>query len=82
MSHSPFARNWQTTSVTRFPSNTCGTSDIRISRNSVELHLAPCMLVINYVRGLGPELYIEKKCFVSFSFDSISRADELKEGQL
>ena len=31
---------------------------------------------------VGPEPYIETKCFVSYSIDSISRAHESKEGHL
>ena len=82
VSHSPFACNWQTTSldsepvITRFPSNICGTSDrqIQIPRNSAELSVL-CAWV-------GLELYVETKCFVSSSFDSVSGAHESKEGHL
>ena len=59
VSHSPFACNWQNKFldsefvVTYFQSNKGGNSDIRISCNSMELHLATCMHVVRYVHGLG-----------------------------
>ena len=60
MSHSPFACKWQNRFwdndpvVTCFSSNKGGTSDIRIPRNSFELHLDPCMCDVCRVCGLGP----------------------------
>ena len=60
MSHSPFAHNKQNKFwdnepvVTRFPSNKGGNSDIRIPRDSMELHLALFMHVVCHVHGLGP----------------------------
>ena len=60
VSHSSFAYKWQNRFwdsepiVARFPSNKGGTSDIRISRSSSELHPTPCMRDVCYVRGLGP----------------------------
>ena len=59
VSHSPFACKWQNRFwdndpvVTCFSSNKGGTSDIRISRNSPELHPAPCMRDVCCVCGLG-----------------------------
>ena len=59
VNHSPFTCNWQTKFldsepiITRFPNNTYGTSDIKILRNSAELHPASCMCVIFHVHGLG-----------------------------
>ena len=59
VSHSPFACNWQNKFwnyepiIACFSSNKGGTSNIRISRNSVELHPAPCIHVVCRVRGLG-----------------------------
>ena len=49
MSHLPFACNWQNKFwdsglvVARFLSNKGGNSDIRIPRDSIELHPAQCM---------------------------------------
>ena len=58
-SHSPFACNWKNKFldsepiIARFLSNKCGNLDIRISHNSEELHLAPCMRVVYCVHRLG-----------------------------
>ena len=60
VSYSPFAYNWQNRIwdskpiIARFSSNKGGNLDIRIPRNSAELHPAPCMRVVYHVRGLGP----------------------------
>ena len=60
MSHSPFACKWKNRFwdsepiVTCFLSNKCGTLDIRITRNSLELHPIPCMHDVCRVRGLSP----------------------------
>ena len=60
VSYSPFAYKWQNRFwdselvVARFLSNKGGTSDIRIPRNSSELHPAPCMRDVCRVHGLGP----------------------------
>ena len=40
--------------IARFPSNKGRNSDIRIPHNSLELHPAPCMRDVCYVRWLGP----------------------------
>ena len=59
VSHSPLACNWQNRfwdskpTIARFPSNKGGNSNIQISRNFAELHLAICMRVVCHVRGLG-----------------------------
>ena len=42
----------------------------------------PCMRVVCRVRGLGPKPYVKTKCFVSYSFDSISGAHKSKGGHL
>ena len=60
VSHSPFACKWQNRFwdnklvITYFPSNTSGTSNIRIPRSSPELPRTPCMRDVCHVRGLGP----------------------------
>ena len=89
VSHSPFAYNWQNRFwasepiVAHFPSNKGGTSDIRIPRNSSELHLTQCMCFVCCVCGLGPShMSKKKKCFVSYSFDSVTEAHESKYGHL
>ena len=57
VSHLPLLDNWQIKLLdsvlvtTHFLSSTCGTSDIRISCNSLELNLAQCMHVVFCVRG-------------------------------
>ena len=83
MSHSPFACNWKKKGFwdsepifTHFPSNKSGTSDIRIPCNSTELHPYPMYTCCLPYVWVGPELYVETKCFVSYSFDSISEAHE------
>ena len=59
VSHSPFACNWQNRLwdgepvIACFLSKKGGNLDIRIPRNSSELHLAPCMRDVCRVRGLG-----------------------------
>ena len=59
VSHSPFACKWQNRFwdsgpvVAHFLSNKGGTSDIRIPRNSLELHPTPCMRDVCHVHGLG-----------------------------
>ena len=70
VSHSPFAYNWQNRFwasepiVAHFPSNKGGTSDIRIPRNSSELHLTQCMCFVCCVCGLGPS-HMSKKNVLS-----------------
>ena len=60
VSHSPFPckrqnRCWDIKPVVaHFPSKKCGTSDIRIPHNSLELHPAPCISDVRHVRGLVP----------------------------
>ena len=66
--------------VAQFSSNKGGNLDIRIPRNFVELHPAPCMRVMCHMHELSP--YVETKCFVSYSFNSVSEAHESKEGHL
>ena len=88
VSHLPLLDNWQIKLLdsvlvtTHFLSSTCGTSDIRISCNSLELNLAQCMHVVFCVRVVEPKLYVETKWFISFYFDFFSRAHESKERQL
>ena len=59
VSHSPFACNWQNRFldceliITCFSSNTSGTSNVRIPRNSAELHPTPCICDMCHERGLG-----------------------------
>ena len=59
MSHSTFACNWQNRFwdsdpiIAHFPSNKGGNSNIRIPRDFVELHLAPCMRVVCCMLRLG-----------------------------
>ena len=59
VSHSPFACNWQNKFwdsepiVAHFPSNKGGNSNIRIPRNSAELHPDLCMCDVCRVHGLG-----------------------------
>ena len=56
--HSAFAYKWQNRFwdsepiIAYFPSNKARTSDIRIPRNSFELHPAPCMRDVCHVRRL------------------------------
>ena len=60
VSHSPFDCNWQNRFwdsepvISHFSSNKCENSDIRIPRNSSELHPCPCMQDVCHVCGLGP----------------------------
>ena len=46
--------------------------------------VAPYLMYACYVpcAWVGPKLYVETKCFVSYSFDSMSKAQESKEGHL
>ena len=60
VSHSPFAYNWQNRFLDSEPIVACflinkgWNLDIRILRNSAELHLTPCMRVVYRVHRLGP----------------------------
>ena len=86
VSHLLFAYNWKTRFwdiepiVTRFSSNTCGTSNIRIPRNSTELHLAPCMCVVCRVRGLGPNHTSKQNVLSLFLLIPIAELMNQKKG--
>ena len=86
MSHLPFAYNWQTRFwdsepiVTRFPSNARGTSDIRIPRNSIELHPTSCMCVVCRVRGLGPSYTLKQNVLSLFLLIPIAELMNQKKG--
>jgi len=58
-----------------------GIRTYEIPRNSSELRPAPCMCDVCHVHRLGSSR-TSKKNLISYSFDSISEADESKEGHL
>ena len=68
MNHLLFAYNWKNRFldsepvVSRFPSNTCGNSDI-LPHNPAELHPAPCMCVVCHVHGSGPRCTLKQNVF-------------------
>ena len=64
VSHSPFS--WQNRLWDSKPVNKGGNLDIRISRNSTELHHAPCMRVACHMCGLGPSCTL-KQNFLSLT---------------
>ena len=86
VSHSPFACNWQTrfwhseSIVTRFPCNTYGTSNIQIPRNFVELHPAPCMRVVFYMRKLGSSHMLKQNVLPLFLLILLAKLTNQNKG--
>ena len=88
VSHLPFACNWQTRFldselvITHFLSNTYRTLNIRIPRNSVELHPTLCIRVICRVLWLGPSCTLKQNVLSLILLISLAELTNQKRGHL